>query len=160
MTDYVKSIREYIGHAPLLLVGAGVFVYQNGRVLLQRRRDNGCWADNGGCMELGETPEETAARELFEETGLRAEKLEFLGIYSGKDMFYTYPNGDQVYIVGICYLCEAFHGEIKLQKDEVSELRWFDLYELPENISPPSRHEIDDLVAYIANREKSNDKNE
>jgi len=44
MRDYVKGIREKIGHAPLLLVGAGVIVCRDGKVLLQRRTDNGYWA--------------------------------------------------------------------------------------------------------------------
>ena len=70
----------------LLIVGGGVFVYNNGKVLMQKRKDNGCWSLHGGCLEIGETVEETARRELKEETGLTAITLEFLGVFSGKDM--------------------------------------------------------------------------
>ena len=70
MTDYIKSMRKYIGHERLLIVGAGVCIHKEGKLLLQKRLDNGCWAaDHGGCSELGETVEETAKRELLEETG-------------------------------------------------------------------------------------------
>lgn len=96
MTDYIKSIRKHIGHERLIVVGASVFIHTDSKLLLQKRKDNGCWADHGGCCELGETVEETAKRELFEETGLTANSLELLGVFSGKELFYTYPNGDMV----------------------------------------------------------------
>jgi 8-oxo-dGTP pyrophosphatase MutT (NUDIX family) len=94
LLDYIKNLREHIGHERLLLVGASVFVHQDGKLLLQKRKDNGCWGDHGGSCELGESIEETARRELLEETGLIAKKLELLGVFSGKELFYTYPNGD------------------------------------------------------------------
>jgi len=73
-----------------------VIIHKNGKVLLQKRRDNGCWALHGGGVDAGESVEQAAARELFEETGLIANKLELLGVFSGEGMSHTYPNGDQV----------------------------------------------------------------
>ena len=125
MTEYIKSMRKYIGHERLLIVGAGVFVHKNGNLLFQKRKDNGCWAaDHGGCCENGETVEETAKRELFEETGLIANSLTLLGIFSGKELFYTYPNGDMVSNVNIAYLCDDFSGEMITQTNETTDLRW------------------------------------
>lgn len=152
MNDYVRTMREKIGHDPLILVGAGVFVYRDGRVLLQQRRDNGCWSDHGGCMEIGETPEQTARRELFEETGLVAGELRFLALYAGEDMRYTYPNGDQVYIVGTSWLCEDFSGEQLPETDETLRLAWFPLDALPGNISPPVVRPLRDFVALMRAR--------
>ena len=137
MTDYIRSMRKHIGHEMLLIVGASVFIHKDGKLLLQKRKDNGCWAEHGGCCELGETVEETAKRELLEETGLIARSLELLGVFSGKELFYTYPNGDMVSNVNIAYLCEDFTGELLTETDETTDLRWFVLDELPENISPP-----------------------
>jgi len=87
MIEYIKNMRKYIGRERLLLSGAGVFVHKDGKLLLQRRKDNGCWSDHGGCMELGESFEETARRELHEETGLIAGYLEQLCVLSGEDLF-------------------------------------------------------------------------
>lgn len=87
-------------------------------------------------MELGESFEECARREVLEETGLTCGKLEFLMDVSGDDSFYQYPNGDKVYIAGIVYLCRDFSGELKAQEKEVAEQRFFPIDQLPENIAP------------------------
>jgi len=137
MIDYIKSMRKYIGHERLMIVGGSVIVHKNGKILLQLRRDNGCWGYPGGCVELGEAVEETAKRELFEETGIMANALELLGVFSGGELFYTYPNGDMVANNDIVYLCEEFSGEIVTETTETTDLRWFDINSLPENISPP-----------------------
>ena len=158
MTEYIKSMRKHIGHDRLLIAGAGVFVHKDGKLLMQKRKDNGCWADHGGCIELGETAEETAKRELFEETGLTALSLELVGIFSGKELLYTYPNGDMVSIVSIVYLCENFSGEPITQTNETTDLRWFGLDNLPKNISPPTIPALKRCVDLLTERAKSKPK--
>ena len=142
MADYIKTIRQKIGHDMLIMAGAAVIVYHAGEVLLQRRLDNGLWAMHGGAIEVGEAAEETARRELFEETGLVADKLELLNVFSGKEAFHTYPNGDQVCNVTIQYVCREFSGELSPQENEVSELRWFRLDGLPEELSRQTRWQL------------------
>lgn len=155
MNDYVKAIRAKIGHDRLMLAGAGVFVYRDGMILLQRRRDNGAWSDHGGCVEIGETVEDAAKRELFEETGLIAERLELFGVYSGEEMLYTYPNGDLAYIVGTYFLCTEFSGEMITQSDETLDLQWFPIDQLPENISPPERLPLRDFARRMCKGERN-----
>ena len=154
MTEYIKSMRKYIGHERLLIVGASVFIHNNGRLLLQKRRDNGCWSDHGGCCELGETVEETARRELLEETGLTACSLELLGVFSGKDLFYSYPNGDMVSNVNIAYLCGDFTGELTAETGETAGFQWFSIDELPESISPPVKPVLARCVEVLQERMK------
>ena len=137
MTDYIKNMRKHIGHQRLLLVGASVIIYKDGKLLLQKRKDNGCWGYHGGSVELGETVEDAAKRELFEETGLIANSLELLGVFSGKELFHTYPSGDMVSIIDIPYLCEDFSGEMQSSTSETTDLQWFELDNLPDSISPP-----------------------
>jgi len=149
MTDYIKTMREKIGHDRLLFVGTGVYVYNDGKVLLQRRRDNLCWACHGGAVEVGEKVEDATKRELLEETGLIANGLELLGVFSGEEMLYTYPNGDEVYIIGICYVCKDFSGELLEETDEVLELRWFDIDDLPKEIHSPDKASLKLFVEHI-----------
>lgn len=142
MSNYIMDLRKYVGHAPLLQCAGSVIVEnEKGEVLLGRRTDNHMWGYSGGSVELGETVEECAKRELFEEMGLEAEELKLFTVNSGPEAHYIYPNGDEVYNVEIVYLCRKYHGEIKRQEEEVEEIRFFSLEEMPsmEEISPPIR---------------------
>jgi ADP-ribose pyrophosphatase YjhB (NUDIX family) len=68
----------------VIMVVAGAFVFdEKNRLLLQQRTDNGHWGLPGGFMEIRETVQETAKREIYEETGIHLEELELFGIYSG-----------------------------------------------------------------------------
>jgi ADP-ribose pyrophosphatase YjhB (NUDIX family) len=126
-----------IGKKPLMICGASVIIVRDGKILLQKRKDNGCWSYHGGCLELGEELEDAAKRELFEETGLKVNIMDLYGVFSGPDLHYKYPNGDEVYNVDVVYVCDDFEGELKADEKEVSELKWFLPCEIPENLSPP-----------------------
>jgi len=141
------DLRKIIGHRTILQCGASVIVINDKhQVLLQRRSDNHCWGYHGGSVELDEVVEEAAKRELFEETGLAAKALELFGVFSGPELHFIYPNGDEVSNIDIVYLCRDFSGTIKKQASEVDELRWFDIASLPENISSPNRLALKKLV--------------
>jgi len=135
---YIMDLRKIVGHQKLLMVGASVFIYRDGRLLLQRRKDNGLWSDHGGSVELSERVEDAARRELQEETGLIARKLDLIDTFSGPEFDFTYPNGDQVSMVIFSYLCRDFEGDFSMQQEEVTDLKWFQLDELPgdDQISP------------------------
>jgi 8-oxo-dGTP pyrophosphatase MutT (NUDIX family) len=135
--DYIRKMRERIGHEPLLLVGAAVLLIKDGRLLMMRRTDNHAWGIPGGALEPGETLEETARRETLEETGLVVVKLSLFDVFSGAELYYRYPNGDEVYNVTAAYLAEEVDGEIQLSPAEHSEYGFFPLHDLPEKISPP-----------------------
>ncbi|NLK97661.1 MAG: NUDIX hydrolase [Epulopiscium sp.] len=150
MTEYIKTLRKMVGHTPILQCGASVIVEnEQGEILLQLRKDNHCWGYAGGSVELDEEVEEAAKRELYEETGLIANELELFGIFSGKDMHYIYPNGDEVSNIDIVYVCKSYSGDLKIQQDEVINLKFFPLSDVPENISPPN---IKALKEYIRKR--------
>jgi 8-oxo-dGTP pyrophosphatase MutT (NUDIX family) len=74
MLEYV--MRQYIGTRPLLLCGASIILFDDrNRVLMLKRSDNHGWCFPGGLVELGESTEETARREVLEETGLVVKRL-------------------------------------------------------------------------------------
>jgi len=142
MADYIMDLRKIVGHRCLLQVGASVIVEdENGRVLLEKRTDNGLWGYAGGSAELDEKVEDAAARELKEETGLIARSLTLFGVFSGPETHYVYPNGDEVSNVDIVFLCRDYAGEITPQREEVADIRFFSADEMPppEQLSPPIR---------------------
>ena len=73
---------------------------------------------------------------MLEETGLSCGRLGSLMELSGRNSFYEYPNGDQVYLAGIVYLCREFSGELRVQEEEVSRQRFFPIDALPEGLAP------------------------
>lgn len=146
MGEYIMDMRKRVGHIPLMQCGASVIVEnEQGEILLQRRVDNGEWAYAGGSVELYERVEDAAARELFEETGLIADELELLNVFSGPEMQYTYPNGDEVSNVDVVFLCRRWHGTLKCEPGEVLELAFFALDALPETLFKVNRPAIEQL---------------
>lgn len=143
---YIMDLRKLVGHRPLIMPCACLIIGDGeGNVLLQRRADDGSWANHGGAMELDERMEDTLFREIREELGLTPVEPKLLGVYSGPEFRHVYPNGDQVSIVEAVYYCHAVAGEPRLQEEEVTEIRWFPLDALPENLM---RHNRGALMDY------------
>jgi 8-oxo-dGTP pyrophosphatase MutT (NUDIX family) len=146
--DYVREMRKLIGHAPLILAGSGVLIFnQRNELLMMMRTDIRCWGIPGGCLEPGETLEQTAARETFEETGLRINHVTLFDIFSGPELVFQYPNGDVVVNVSAVYISRDAQGEIALNPEEHTGWQYFALDRLPEDISPPIKPV---LARYIA----------
>ncbi|TCN22260.1 ADP-ribose pyrophosphatase YjhB (NUDIX family) [Mesobacillus foraminis] len=148
MGDYIREIRGLIGHRPFIMAGSAVIVL-NGRreILLQHRSDTEKWGIPGGAMEPGESFEEAARRGLYEETGLMARDLEFLDLLSGKEYYFQYPNGDEIYNAIALYKVDDWEGEVKINDEESLELRFFSMDDLPELEGRPARI-VHDLYRY------------
>ena len=131
--SYISELRKYIGHQPIINIGATIIVLNDkNERLLNLRSDTDTWGIIGGGMELGESLEETAARELWEEAGLKAKRFELLDVLSGKELFFRYPNGDETYTVIVLYKAVGVSGELLINDDESRCLQFFPLNELPE----------------------------
>lgn len=139
MSGYIMDMRKLVGNRPILQCGASVIVEnEKGEILLQLRADESSWAYAGGSVELDERVEDAARRELYEETGLVAEELELLGIFSGPEMHHVYPNGDQVSNIDVVYICRKYKGTLRCDDKEVKKLSFFPIDNLPENIFKPN----------------------
>ncbi|MEJ8303973.1 NUDIX hydrolase [Saccharibacillus sacchari] len=149
---YITELRKLVGSRPLIMAGACVIVEQGGAILLQKRTDNGFWGLPGGALEPGESMEQVARRELLEETGLTAGKLELLAVFSGEGLHYSYPNGDEVHNVVTAYVCCDAQGEPFADGEEGSELNFFRIDGLPpvEHWNPADRPALN---AYLDKKE-------
>lgn len=143
--SYISEMRKYIGHQPMLSAGATVTVIKDNKILLNLRSDTNTWGIPGGATELGETLEETAARELKEETNLDCDSFTLLNVFSGKDFYFKYPNGDELYSVVALYLANDVTCELKITDDESFKLDYFSKDNLP-NLESRAKVIIDWLL--------------
>jgi ADP-ribose pyrophosphatase YjhB (NUDIX family) len=130
-------------NSPKLAVNALVF-NEKGEVLLAKRTDNGLWCVPGGHMELGETLAQACVRELFEETGLQAQVVKLVGVYSDTENSLHIRQGLEWHTVRVSFLCKITGGTITTS-EETSEIRYFDVKNLPELITD-HRKRIQDAV--------------
>ena len=134
---YIMDLRKTVGSRPLIMGGACIILFdKHEQILLQQRTDNGLWGLPGGSLEPGESLEEAARREMYEETGLNAGSIQLLDIFSGKEFYYQYPNGDEVYNVIAAYTCHEYNGNLRIDEEEVKDLKFFNIQDLPREINP------------------------
>lgn len=128
---FIETLRAKIGHDPLWLSGvSGVVLDDDGRVLLTRRADSGCWAVVSGIIEPGEQPAVTLRREIVEETGVVAEVVRLVSVVSLEPQMY--PNGDHVQFLDLTFACRYLSGVARVADDENFEVGWFDSTALPD----------------------------
>ena len=126
------NLRKYVGHDVLIGAGATTLVFNSKKeLLLNLRTDTNTWGIPSGSMELYETIEETAIRELKEETGITAETLELVAVLSGKDYYFEYPNGDKMCTVIVLFKVMNYNGTLKISDNESKSLQFFPLTNLP-----------------------------
>ncbi|MDR3714355.1 MAG: NUDIX domain-containing protein [Puia sp.] len=135
---YIKDLRKILGTQPIIMTGSAVLVFNTeGHLLLQKRSDSLDWGTIGGSLELGESLEEAAARELYEEAGLTARSFRLITVLSGGDLYYKYPHGDETYSVIAVYEAIGVEGTpTTIHDDEGLELAYFSLKEPIPNLNP------------------------
>jgi len=109
------------------MVGVEVLVFRDKKVLLGKRanKKNPGWALPGGRWKIGETVEECAARELWEETGMRAAGFKVIGAVNG-----VYPDGERFFVVYTKAMRPT--GEPMVKEIYCSEWKWFNVHSLPK----------------------------
>ena len=138
--DYIPYIRKKIAHDELLSVGLCALVINlEGKILLEKRKDNGLYCLPGGSIDLYETVKEGVIREVYEETGIRLEEkdLSLFSVRSGEKMKIVYPNGDITHYVDLCFFAKVNKGEkdIAPKDEESTEIFFCDPCHLPSKES-------------------------
>lgn len=145
---YISELRKIVGHRTLIMPCACLIIGDGkGNVLLQKREDDGKWGYHGGAVEIDESVEDALKREVREELNIEIDEVELFGVYSGPSYHHIYPNGDETSCIDIVYICHKYHGEIKLQKEEVLEIGWFNKMNLPDNLSDNPKQPIYDYLS-------------
>jgi ADP-ribose pyrophosphatase YjhB (NUDIX family) len=126
---------------------SAVILDKRGEVLLQKRADNGFWALPGGFVDIGESIEQAVMREVLEETGLRVVVNRVVGVYSDpqRHAIASYPDGNVIQVVGICFECSAETSELRLSS-ESTDIHYFPPDDLPTETMPRNRVCIRDAL--------------
>ncbi len=103
-------------------------ILREGKILLVREEADGKWAMPGGWADVGETPSESIAREVWEESGFKVQPVKILAVVDANRLgrpleFY--------HAFKVIFLCEIISGEAT-PSEETTEVGFFPLDELPE----------------------------
>ena len=127
---------------PKVGIGFGVMLFKERKILLGKRNDDsnkadselhgeGTWTMPGGKLEFGESFEDGAKREVYEETGLQLNELKIICVNNDKNEY--------AHFVTIGLFSDKFSGEPKvMEPDEIVEWQWFTLDNLPTSLYFPS----------------------
>jgi 8-oxo-dGTP pyrophosphatase MutT (NUDIX family) len=135
MEDYISTLRKRIGHDPCLSVGlSALCVDPQGRILLEKRVDNGLYCLPGGSIDYEEKVLDGLKREIREETGISLQKATLFMIQSGPRMTMHYPNGDTTNYVVLSFYCplDQEAAIVKPHDEESSEVFFCPFDQLPD----------------------------
>ena len=127
--------------------GCGVLLLDNGKILLGLRssdekvadcdlHEEGTWTMPGGGIEFGESIEEAAIRETYEETGLFIADPKVICVQNDKN--------EHAHFISIGLLATQYYGTFKAKEPkEIIKWEWFSLDNLPKNLFSPARKTIE-----------------
>lgn len=125
----VDAFRSQIGYAtPRVDVRAAVF--QHGKLLMVRERQDNGWTLPGGWADVGDVPSEAAEREAWEEAGFHVKARRVIGVYDANrvgplELFHAFK---------LVFLCDLLDGEARTSS-ETSEVAFFGPDEIPLHLS-------------------------
>ena len=123
----------WIAHDKFMIGVSGVVTNERGELLLLRHRfwKEGSWGLPSGYAKKGEPLEQSIAREIFEETGLRAEMSTLVRVNSGFKLR-----------LEVVYRGRIVGGNLRIDSREVIEAAYFDQNNLPQGLLPSHRELI------------------
>ena len=124
---------------------AVALINQKNEILLEKRSDCGWWGVTGGKLDLGETVQDCAVREIKEECNVIVDSklLKLVGVYSDpkEGRILQYPD-NRVHLIDIVYIFKSNYFEFK-KSHESLELKFFTFDRLPDLIVPPAIKPLD-----------------
>lgn len=137
----------------IVRVGIGVFVFKGGKFLAMQRRGahgEGSWSVPGGHLEFGESFEDTARREVMEETGLKIQNVRFGAVTNDQ-----FPDENKHYVT-IWMLSDWESGkEQNMEPEKCTGMAWHTFDDLPSPLFLPWKQLFDsefiaDIKALLA----------
>lgn len=149
MSEYVRRLREKVGHDMLFWPSVACLIRDDDGALLLVRHVEGRWTLPAGAIDPGESPAEAARRETREEASVEVELLRLAGVFGGyPDFHIVYPNGDEAAWVTVLFEARIVAGDPEPGDDETAEVRWVTLDDaFAMDVSPGTRHMLERVRA-------------
>ena len=126
---------------------AAIIFNEKGEILLQKRRDTNQWCVLSGHVEFGETVENAALREIWEETRCNAEIIRLIGIYSTPhSQTYHYPDRNVQYITSYFEVRLTSDIDLNYTNEETAGLKYFNPDHLPEEMAQLNENWLHDAL--------------
>jgi ADP-ribose pyrophosphatase YjhB (NUDIX family) len=145
---YFNSEKEYI--TPKVDIRAVVFNHQD-EVLLVKEKADGKWSLPGGWADIGQSPSETAVKEVLEETGFAVEPVKLLAVLDKR----CHPHPPQLdYAYKIFMQCHILSGEYH-QAFDILDIGYFPQNNIPDlSLHRVLPQQIDLMFEYLHDPEK------
>lgn len=124
----IMKIKKYFDNLKYEM-SCGAYVIDNEKVLMVKHKTGNHWDFPKGHIEINETKEETAIREVKEETGIE------INIVSNKEYKNTYKPKINVQKEVIFFEAEKVGGDLKIQEEEVTDVEWLDFTKAIERLT-------------------------
>jgi 8-oxo-dGTP diphosphatase len=108
----------------------------NDQTVLILRRDFRIWALPGGGLETGETPEDAAIREAYEETGYEVKIDRYIGSY----------HRPQFHDIRYVFRGQIIGGRALESGLETAAVNWYPVFQLPKRLAPSVREIVTDAI--------------
>lgn len=141
MTVSIKCVRQ-VERTDMHGLGVRVAVMRGDEILLVQREDSEVWSLPGGEIDSGESPAQTAIREVYEETGLTVKLTRLVGLY-------TTPQWTAVNTSNVVFAAEIVAGYLRSDGSETLKVEFFPRGHLPDQLIAWVRSEVEDALAGI-----------
>ncbi|MDT3443509.1 MULTISPECIES: NUDIX domain-containing protein [unclassified Pseudofrankia] len=118
--DPVRPVGSQVAANSLVVGGSAIVTDEGGRILLERRRDNGRWGLPGGGMQIGEWFVDCVVREVREETGFEVRVDRVVGVYSNPGHVMVYADGERRQEFSVCCACTIIGGELRVSHESTA----------------------------------------
>lgn len=148
--DYWQRIKRLVGSEEIILPGVAGAITKGNRILLVRLRLLGKWQIPGGILQLNESIQSAIKREIREELEIQLEVGKLISIYSGPNWTIGYSNKDRVQQVLFFFKMKGHvrEDQIHIEKSEISEWRFCDLADIPDDTIECCKQKVKDLLEY------------